>query len=132
MDEENGKSFSVFFVQTRGPADQYSALYFATYQYFLGIALFILAIDPSWPSCGGGKSSDADTATKETEDGHFEEHNREAEACHVPPASGFRAMIGAAHLPISAGGGDGGEQESRRRRGQQGQQIAAGRGDRRQ
>ena len=52
--------------------------------------------------------------------------------CHVPPASGFRAMIGAAHLPISAGGGDGGEQESRRRRGQQGQQIAAGRGDGRQ
>ena len=25
---------------------QYSALYFATYQYFLGVALFILAIDP--------------------------------------------------------------------------------------
>ena len=49
VDEENGKSFSVFFVQTRGPADQYSALYFATYQYFLGIALFILAIDPLWP-----------------------------------------------------------------------------------
>ena len=49
MEKVYSKINKILFIQTRGPADQYSALYFATYQYFLGIALFILAIDPLWP-----------------------------------------------------------------------------------